>query len=73
MKDFLGNKLAVGDQVATNLNGYTDSLARMYVVGFTPMKIKLARQKGREVGYYKFPRQVVKIDERTAQPESNAT
>lgn len=61
MKDFLGRELAVGDAVATNRHGYTDHLQKMYVVDFTPKKIKLSLGSSIVGYYYKFPKQVVKI------------
>lgn len=62
MKDFIGNELKIGDAVATNRDGYTWSLEKVYVVGFTPQKIRLSYKKDEEKGVFlKYPRQVVKI------------
>ena len=48
--------------VASNRDGYTWSLEKFYVIGFTPQKVRLSYRKDEEKGVcLKFGRQVVKI------------
>lgn len=60
MKDIFGNELNIGDIVATNINGYTYSLIKCEVIGFTNKKVRIKyNEKWSEV-ILKFPEQLAK-------------
>lgn len=63
MKDVFGRELSVGDKVATNVNGYTDRLTVLTVVGFTAQKVKVAPGGYGDDYMLKFPKQLAKADE----------
>lgn len=61
-KDFLGTPLMIGDAVVIADPGYT-SLSLKYVIGFTPMMIKLSHKKDEKNGINKSSCQVVKLQQ----------
>lgn len=58
MKDVFGNEIQLGDRVATNCYGYTDSLRVAHVIGFTAKKVRVEFEQGGE--QTKFPRQLAR-------------
>lgn len=62
MKDVFRQEIEIGDQVATNISGYTYDLIVAEVTGFTPQKVRLVYKdsyNGKDVEILKFPRQIV--------------
>lgn len=56
MKDIFGNLIEIGDQVATNVRGYTYTLVKGTVEGFTEQKVRVVMYNGDT--YLKYPSQL---------------
>jgi len=65
MNDVTGKELAVGDKVVfIPQGGYTSSLSRGTIIGFTPQKVRIESPKEHmndEDTCLKFPNQVAKV------------
>ncbi len=64
--DCAGKILAIGDRVATTMDGYVSSLVVGTIIGFTPQKIKISAKhynprRTNVVEMLKFPEQVAKV------------
>lgn len=56
MKDVFGHELQIGDRVATNVRGYTYTLVKGTVEGFTEQKVRVVMYNGDT--YLKYPSQL---------------
>lgn len=68
MTDVAGNELEVGQTVATNHRGYTQTLILATVVGFTPKKVVLEFQRkcAFQDGVREFTQEIKKFPKQVA-------